>query len=474
MKRERKRFVVDVTTLVHWSRPPVGIVRTLYEVVKWFHSTEMYEEVVFVKFSDDRSQLCILENDELSALLERLQQASFSLDKSGIPIGTKAGFLKRLGVLLKIKNDKINRAISYYQKNGLGSFIKKSLFHYYPNVYRKLMPNDVADESKKSDNNVSTLFDGSCYIGTYEKTFLRKEDVFISLGLDWDFSNYNLLYFLKKRVGFEFVGICYDLIPLSHPQYVQSELFSQHFFKHIYYLNYVSDRISCISNFSKGALLAFRKDHGISNSVDIETICIGDNLDECSHGVGLDVEFDFSEKYILYVSTIESRKNHVVLLKAYILAHQMKIDLPKLICVGMYGWGMHEFHELYNKSNFLRNKIEIFDRVDDKTLGQLYQNALFCAFPSHVEGWGLGAAEALVYGKVCLISNSEALREATQDLMPSIEAENEIEWMRNIHHYATHHEERKKLEEVIKQNFIPKSWGIFCEEFHDFARGSVQ
>lgn len=470
MNAESTRYVIDITSLIYWNRPPVGIIRTLHEIAKWFYINQLDEDVVFVRFSEDKSKLIILDEIETSFLLDRIGNTLFSSNdqkSDSLQLNKK----KYVENLFFTKNNKLNKVILYYKKNGLYPLIKRIILYYLPWVHNSIGWKSSINEIQKTDASIDILFSGSCYIGKYEETILQKNDIFISLGLDWDRSNYELLYYLKKRIGFKFVGICYDLIPILYEKYVQSDFFSQTFFKHIYFLNHVADKISCISNYSKKTLVEFREKYDISNSVNIKTIYIGDNLNKNLDLLNDNDESNSSDFYILYVSTIESRKNHLTLLKAYIEAENNNITLPNLILVGMYGWGINEFQDLYKKSSYLKSKIKIYDMVDDDTLIQLYKNALFCVFPSYVEGWGLGAVEALLYGKVCLISDSEALKEATQNLMPTIETDNPTEWMNSIQFYTINNHEREKLEKVINQKFKSKSWTKFCEEFYEFSKG---
>lgn len=479
-KNRLNRYVIDVTTLIHWNRPPVGIIRTLHEVVKWFYHNLDNDVVSFVSFSEDKSKIFVVDKNEIKSLLKKLENTSFKPTASVITSRKLNEKIQKYKKLLPIK-EKIDKIKFIYNNDSIYSIFKKALRYFiklmrFDKFYNNIIFINKANCVSQKENTNSSLdiiFSGSCYIGKFEETFLEKNDVFISLGLDWDRSNYELLYHLKNRIGFSFVGICYDLIPISHPQHIQSELFNQIFYKHIYYLNHLADKISCISNYSNKSLCEFRENYDINNSTEIETIYIGDNLNQKDEISNDTLIIEESKPYILYVSTIESRKNHSTLLKAYLEAQKSNIILPNLILVGMYGWGIDEFHNLFMNNTYLQDKIKIYDTVDDQKLINLYKNSLFCVFPSYVEGWGLGAAESLLYGKVCLISESEALKEATQYLMPVIKSDNPLEWMRSIHFYSTHNYEREKLEMDIKLNFKPRSWTEFCEDFYEFAKGNL-
>lgn len=456
MNETANRYVIDITTLIKWDRPPTGIIRTLYKVTKWFHDEKFHKDVVFVKFLDDKSSLSIVQEDELIFLLDKFKNNSFS--KPYHEIAGSDNF---------IKNEILKKIMAYYKKYGLIFIVKKILFNAFPRVYCRLFSRGNILINKKDIIDQNSLCNIHLHDAFLQDSILKESDIFISVGLDWDYSNYELLYYLKKKIDFEFIGIIYDIIPLSHPHFTNSNRFSEIFFKHVYYLNYLADRIMTISEFSRKSFLSFRKEQNMSASPPVQTIYLGDNIENT------DVELSslpFKE-FILYVSTIEPKKNQIVLLKAYQLAHINNIDLPPLILVGMYGNDIKEFHNLCKKYKNIKKKIIILSELNDNQLDYLYKNTLFCVYPSHIEGWGLGAAESLNYGKVCLVSSAEALKEATHGLMPVIDANDAKEWMNCIHYYSTNQHKRRELEDSIKQNYVRREWSEFCEKLYCFAQG---
>lgn len=440
--REKKnRFVIDVTTLIKWNRPPVGIIRNLFEVTHWFYQKSNVEDVAFVKFSDDKSQIIFLSPEEISSVLNKYEGARAQAEK-----------IKHKGSCV------VNESPSLFSK--VSSFFS-------------LQNKDVLEENhfvtEKSGHDHSGKENAS-RLSYGEHETLREGDIFFSLGLDWEYSNYKLLYFLKKSKNFKFMGIVYDLIPILYPQYTVAADLPSRFFSNLYYMNYLADGIMCISDYSKNSLLNFRLQHSVLKKTQVKTIHIGDAINACADDLDDTIIRTLPEQFILYVSTIEARKNHLVLMKAYILAHTKGIDLPPLILVGMNGWGVDEYHRLYAENEFLKDKIISLSNVDDSILDYLYKNTLFCVFPSEVEGWGLGAAEALLHGKLCLISEAAALKEATRGLVPVVSTHDEHKWMLAINHYASNSNELINMENQIKAKFVPKTWSSFCQDLYNFAK----
>jgi glycosyltransferase involved in cell wall biosynthesis len=115
-------------------------------------------------------------------------------------------------------------------------------------------------------------------------------------------------------------------------------------------------------------------------------------------------------KYILFVGTIEPRKNIVKLLNSFsLLPKEVSGDI-QLIIAGSKGWRVDPLEDLCNNFN-ISNKVIILNYVTDWELSQLYKNALFLAIPSLYEGFGLPIVEAMKYGVPCLTSNISSMPE---------------------------------------------------------------
>ncbi|MCG8529355.1 MAG: glycosyltransferase family 4 protein [Desulfovibrionales bacterium] len=114
--------------------------------------------------------------------------------------------------------------------------------------------------------------------------------------------------------------------------------------------------------------------------------------------------------YILFVGTIEPRKNIERLLHAYsLLSVEVKRRYP-LIVVGKEGWGNINLHSLVNKYD-LKDCVVVKGYVTDFELFLLYRNAKLLALPSLYEGFGLPIAEAQAFGVPALASNLSSMPE---------------------------------------------------------------
>jgi glycosyltransferase involved in cell wall biosynthesis len=116
--------------------------------------------------------------------------------------------------------------------------------------------------------------------------------------------------------------------------------------------------------------------------------------------------------YLLFVSTIEPRKNLPVLLEAYrLLLDRGRIrPVPELRVVGRRGWLYEDSLHAVERLG-LGEHVRLLGEVAPPDLLGLYQGARLFALPSLYEGFGLGALEALACGAPVLASNAGALPE---------------------------------------------------------------
>jgi len=119
-------------------------------------------------------------------------------------------------------------------------------------------------------------------------------------------------------------------------------------------------------------------------------------------------------QYILFVGTIEPRKNIHNMLRAYgSLPMELK-QKYKFILVGNTGWGNIKIDELLVNLN-LTSFVEWKSFVNDQELSALYQNAYCLLFPSFYEGFGLPILEAQSFGVPAITSNISSMPEVVGD-----------------------------------------------------------
>jgi glycosyltransferase involved in cell wall biosynthesis len=125
-------------------------------------------------------------------------------------------------------------------------------------------------------------------------------------------------------------------------------------------------------------------------------------------------------RYILFLGTLEPRKNPIGLLKAYVvLCHKMELDrTPDLVFGGGRGWNNKIFEEKYLNLDIdknIKDKIHFLGYIPQEELPFLYSGAEVFVFPSLWEGFGFPPLEAMACGVPVVTSNASSLPEIAGD-----------------------------------------------------------
>ncbi|MDA3802688.1 MAG: glycosyltransferase family 1 protein [Patescibacteria group bacterium] len=121
-----------------------------------------------------------------------------------------------------------------------------------------------------------------------------------------------------------------------------------------------------------------------------------------------------SFSYILYLGTIEPRKNISNLIKAYNIYRDDNESGLKLVLAGRKGWKTKAIFKEYNNSKY-RDDIIFLDYIETKDKDVLYKEAEVFVYPSFYEGFGFPPLEAMTYGVPTIVSNVSSLPEVVND-----------------------------------------------------------
>lgn len=124
-------------------------------------------------------------------------------------------------------------------------------------------------------------------------------------------------------------------------------------------------------------------------------------------------ELSAPQGYLLYVGTLEPRKNLGAVLDAWQLLRREDPETPPLILAGGYGW---RSQGLMRRIEKLRPQgVRALGRVDARQLIRLFQGARLFVYPSLYEGFGLPPLEAMACGVPTVVSNVSSLPEVVGD-----------------------------------------------------------
>ncbi|MBI2448228.1 glycosyltransferase family 4 protein [Candidatus Microgenomates bacterium] len=124
-------------------------------------------------------------------------------------------------------------------------------------------------------------------------------------------------------------------------------------------------------------------------------------------------KYNLRKPYILFVGTIEPRKNINTLIDAYAMINGNLLEKYDLIVAGGKGW---QYQKVFDAVKKIKKGNVIFTGyADKKDLSSLYANASLFVFPSFYEGFGLPVLDAMSYGVPTICSGNSSLPEVGGD-----------------------------------------------------------
>jgi glycosyltransferase involved in cell wall biosynthesis len=117
-----------------------------------------------------------------------------------------------------------------------------------------------------------------------------------------------------------------------------------------------------------------------------------------------------SEKFILFLGTLEPRKNIEGVIKAFKqLKEERKIE-HKLVISGKKGWHFKSIYKLVEEYK-LNSEVIFTGYISDEEKKYLLKNAELFVYPSHYEGFGIPVLEAMNHGCPVVTSKTSSLPE---------------------------------------------------------------
>lgn len=120
-------------------------------------------------------------------------------------------------------------------------------------------------------------------------------------------------------------------------------------------------------------------------------------------------KYKITDKYFLFVGTIEPRKNIETLVKAFeeIAQKEKKVEL---IIAGGLGWNYDTVINTIEKSNY-KSRIKHIGYITEEEKVNLFAGAEAFVFPSHYEGFGIPILEAFSLQTLVITANNSSLSE---------------------------------------------------------------
>ena len=305
---------------------------------------------------------------------------------------------------------------------------------------------------------------------------LQQNDfILVNLGTSWWIENYFLkLRELRKKYGIRYVPMIHDVIPLMTPEHCSQPLVEE-FCQWFSTLPFEVD--GAVTNSHWSAMdIRHRVAEFLPQAVfPIYPIALNGDMrgDFSTRTVKTNDTIKYlippNSSFVLCVGTLESRKNHLLLFRAWerLLANHDAADVPVLVCLGKAGWLFDKAAEFLRARPALSAKIMLISSVTDQSLAALYQECLFTIFNSFYEGWGLPITESLSFGALPLIPCHTSLTEAGGRAAVYFRDDDLDDLYAKLETLIFSVEERKRLSDHARANSSLRSWKEVAHEFVD-------
>ena len=298
-------------------------------------------------------------------------------------------------------------------------------------------------------------------------------DIILSAGADWNTKDPDAISTLKSQTGFRFVMVCYDLIPVLSPQFYSARdatVFAHYFRAALGF----ADRFICISQRTARDLAEFAVAQGHYDA-DICTERLGaDAIGQAGGSAPLPAGIA-SERYVLFVSTIEPRKNHALLLRVWrrLAAGEHGGTAGfKLVFAGRPGWMTQDIVVALSGETVFKRDVLHIPSASDPELDALFEHAAFTVYPSHYEGFGLPVIESLAHGTPAIVSSAGSLPEAVAGLGPCVDPTDDDGWAAAMGRWINDPAQLAEQARRIRAEFSWPSWSDAAGRILTLARGA--
>jgi glycosyltransferase involved in cell wall biosynthesis len=461
------RLVFDLTTTALWSGPPVGIVRVEGEFGRW--ALAHLDDVVPAFF--DPEMRCFRHLS--SAMAASLIAQDVALDTLSFVSPARRG---------KRKTDRIPAAIQpfamwilQFRRTLLQALERLRLetanaqfASFAARAQRVIMNDKYRTIMVRPDGSRRAYLPIERALGA--PVNLTARDTLVCAGAGWAHNDIAAIVERKRKVGFRFVLLCFDIIPAMFPYYYKPADVEAH-------------RGYCQRAFPAADLVIF---NSRTVEADVRAYCSAAGLALSAAAVcplGADPRVPATAKplpaglergrYSLLVSTIEPRKGHRLIYEAWVKLLEAGIPQRsrfKLVFAGRKGWLVDDLMRDLRRDPRIAGTIEIFTDADDATVSTLYRNAAFCLYPSRYEGYGLPVVEAFRYGKAVLASTGGAVPEAVGGFSPCLDPTDVEAWRHMLETWIEDPAARAVYEARIRTSFRHPDWDESAKTFFTLAR----
>ena len=294
---------------------------------------------------------------------------------------------------------------------------------------------------------------------------MQPGDILLTLGSPWFCRDYDRLVRWARDVKrLRFGVLIHDLIPINHPEWCDAGVIETFRRWHESVLP-LCDFVLANSQYTATQVELWAARAGVRLNGPVRPVPIGTGFGGEPIPVGATLGLPRPGSYILFVSTLEARKNHTLLVRVWRRLLEEEFagkrpagSVPDLVFAGRVGWLVDDLMQQLENSSWLDGRVRLLRDPSDAELRALYEGALFSIFPSLYEGWGLPVTEALAFGVPVLCSSATALPEAGGDLARYFDPEDAGGCCRAVAALIDDRAELEAWRADVRTRFRPTPW----------------
>jgi len=463
------RIVFDISTLLRWSGPPVGIVRTERELARKVKAE--CPDAVFV-FFEARHKIyrqisaawldAILAGDVTVLLFDLADPTGRRRRRDRIPAPIRPAVMSvpQLRRTLLFGLEAMRERAGTGPMKTIAARVQQWLMT--PKYRRMLFAPDGARLRVVTYSAIVT-----------KPRELAPDDILICVGAGWEHQDIAALAAWKAKRPFRLVTMCYDLMPLMFPQFYQPRDVAA-FRRHFELAFPTADLVVVSSQAVQRDVIGYCADHRLALKR-TAVVPLGCDPGRTAPARPSALPQGLAPgRFILLVSTIEPRKGHRMIYRVWLqlLAEQVPQKSGfQLVFVGRPGWMVDDLMRDLKSDPRLRGTLRVLDFAGDDELAALYDAAAFCVYPSVYEGFGLPVVEAFARGKAVLASKGGALAETVGAFSPCLDPHDQELWYAMMKCWILEPAARAPYEAAIRARFKPQPWVATAAQFLAAVRG---
>lgn len=254
-----------------------------------------------------------------------------------------------------------------------------------------------------------------------------------------------------RQLGVKPVFLVHDLIPITHPQFCRAGEADRHRDRMLHVLH-AARGIIANSDATRDALAAFASEEGLALP---ETLVAWLGTDEHDRPARLAPR---RRPYFVMIGTIEARKNHLLMLRAWqALVAELGDAAPELLIVGQRGWEADHVFDLLDGDAELADHVHELGRCDDATMMALLHGARALLMPSFIEGFGIPVIEALQRGVPVIASDLPVFREISAQIPLFLDPADQSAWQAAVLDFCGDSSERSR-QLALMPAYVAPSW----------------